>query len=245
MRAFSKQLSTELSMTLRRGESLLLTIGIPVILLVFFAKIKVSDTEGVHPINTVAPGIIALAIMSTSMVSLGISTGFERSYGVLKRLGTTPLGTRRLLGAKLLGVIVVEIIQVVVLSLLALGMGWDPSATMVTVLGALAASLLGSIAFGGLGLAMAGRLRGEVNLAAANGLYLVLLLLGGMVVPLSALPTGIRIISEFLPAAALSSVLHHSLGPVSAGYTSAWIVLASWAVITPIVASVTFQFDAN
>ena len=245
MRAFTKQLSTELSMTLRRGESVLLTIGIPVILLLFFAKIKVSGTEGTHPITTVAPGIIALAIMSTSMVSLGISTGFERSYGVLKRLGTTPLGTSRLLGAKLLGVIVIEIIQVFVLTMIAIGLGWNPGVTALNILASIAAALLGSIAFGGLGLAMAGRLRGEVNLAAANGLYLLLLLLGGMVVPLSALPQSIRVISEFLPAAALSSVLHQNLGPVSACYSGAWIVLAAWALLTPLVATASFKFDAN
>jgi len=92
MRPFLAQLTAEVQMTLKRGETLLLTLGIPLILLIFFSQIKITSSEGAHPVDLVTPGIIALAVMSTSMVSLGIATGFERSYGVLKRLGTTPLG---------------------------------------------------------------------------------------------------------------------------------------------------------
>jgi len=245
VRALVKQLSTELSMTLRRGESLLLTVGIPLILLIFFAKIKVSNTEGAQPINSVAPGIIALAIMSTSLVSLGIATGFERGYGVLKRLGTTPLGRSRLVAAKVIAVIAVELLQALVLSVVALALGWTPSLSASHVVEALAAGLLGSIAFGGLGLAMAGRLRAEINLAAANGLYLVLLLLGGMVVPLASLPHSLRVMAEFLPAAALSSSLHHSLGPSSACYPGSWFVLVAWTIVTPVLAAATFRFESD
>jgi len=245
VRALVKQLSTELSMTLRRGESLLLTVGIPLILLIFFAKIKVSNTEGAQPINSVAPGIIALAIMSTSLVSLGIATGFERGYGVLKRLGTTPLGRSRLVAAKVIAVIAVELLQALVLSVVALALGWNPSLSASHVVEALAAGLLGSIAFGGLGLAMAGRLRAEINLAAANGLYLVLLLLGGMVVPLASLPHSLRVMAEFLPAAALSSSLHHSLGPSSACYPGSWFVLVAWTIVTPVLAAATFRFESD
>lgn len=49
--------------------------------------------------------------MSSAMVSLGIATGFERSYGVLRRLGTTPLGTRRLVFAKVTATLFIEIGQ--------------------------------------------------------------------------------------------------------------------------------------
>ena len=245
MKAFIAQLRAELGMTLRRGENLVLTIGIPLLLLVFFAKIKVSSTEGSHPIDTVAPGIIALAIMSTSMVSLGIATGFERSYGVLKRLGTTPLGRTRLLGAKVASVMVIEVLQVIAISALAMALGWHPTTSISLVVQAIAAGLLGSIAFGGIGLALAGRLRGELNLAAANGLYLVLLLIGGMVVPLASLPSPLRLLAEFLPAAALSSALHHGLGPSTACYAGSWLVLLAWAIVTPIVAATTFHFDGD
>src|SRR5207244_6853897 len=132
-----------------------------------------------------APGILALAVMSTAMVSLGIATGFERQYGVLKRLGSTPLGRPRLLGAKTASIVGIEIVQLVILVPVAFALGWDPSSAGGA---ALAAVVLATIAFAGLGLLIAGTLRAEVTLAAANGLYLVLLLLGGMVIPLAKLP---------------------------------------------------------
>jgi len=90
------QTRVEVTLTARRGESLLLTLGIPVLLLVFFSLVDVLPTGTAKGIDFLAPGILALAVMSTAMVGLGIATGFERSYGVLKRLGATPLGRPRL-----------------------------------------------------------------------------------------------------------------------------------------------------
>ena len=113
-------------MTLRRGESLLLALGIPVLLLAFFSEVDVLPVGTRHPVTFLAPGILALAVMSTAMVSLGIATAFERSYGVLKRLGTTPLGRPALLAAKTAAILVVEVVQVAVLVPVALALGWDP-----------------------------------------------------------------------------------------------------------------------
>ena len=109
------QTRVEMTLTLRRGESLLLVLGIPVLLLVFFSVVDVLPTGDGEPIDFLAPGILALAVMSTAMVSLGIATGFERSYGVLKRLGATPLGRPRLVAAKTAAVVLIEIVQLVVL----------------------------------------------------------------------------------------------------------------------------------
>ena len=244
MRPFLAQLTAEVQMTLKRGETLLLTLGIPLILLIFFSQIKITSSEGAHPVDLVTPGIIALAVMSTSMVSLGIATGFERSYGVLKRLGTTPLGRGRLLAAKIAGVFAVEVLQVLVIMLVGLALGWKPTGGVLGGLEAAAACIAGSIAFGGIGLALAGRLRAEVNLAAANGLYLILLLLGGMVVPLSVLPEGIRFVAEVLPAAALASAIHGAIGP-GAGYSWDWATLLIWMIIAPVVAATTFRFTGD
>ena len=156
------------------------------------------------------PGILALAVMSTAMVSLGIATGFERGYGVLKRLGTTPLGRPRLLGAKIVTIVAVELMQA---ARARCPSAWPWAGTpavdaSAAVAGAIGAILLGSAAFAGIGLLMAGTLRAEVNLAAANGLYLVLLLLGGMIVPIAKLPSGLASFAKLLPAEALSAALH-------------------------------------
>jgi len=178
--------------------------------------------------------------MSTGLTSLAIATGFQRGYGVLKRLGTTPLSRPGLLAAKIVSVLVVELVQVAVLVPVALALGWRPSGA---VGAALAAVLLGTVAFSGLGLLMAGALKPELTLALANGLYPVLLLLGGMVVPLASLPGPLRSVAQALPAAALSDALRASIGAGTAVPTRAWLVLAAWAVATPLAAARTFRWE--
>ncbi|HWW53254.1 MAG TPA: ABC transporter permease, partial [Acidimicrobiales bacterium] len=197
-------------------------------------------TGGIDTVDFLAPGVLALAVMSTAMVSLGIATGFERQYGVLKRLATTPLGRPALLTAKTTAVLAVEVVQVAVLGLAALLMGWHPYGDVIVVT---ATVLLATVAFAGLGLLMAGTLKAEVTLAAANGLYLVLLLLGGMVVPLSRLPGPLEGVARALPAAALSDALRATLGTGAAVPGRAWIVLAVWAVAAPTAAAFTFRWE--
>jgi ABC-2 type transport system permease protein len=246
VRAFGAQVRAETFMTLRRGETLLLTVGIPVVFLVFFSTVHVVSTGTAQPVSFYVPGILSLAVMSTAMVSLGIATGFERGYGVLKRLGTTPLGRPRLLGAKVSTVLVVELVQAAVLVPVGLGLGWDPGGAGhggADAGQALAVALLATVAFGGLGLLLAGVLRAEVNLAAANGLYLVLLLLGGMVVPLAKLPGPLADVARALPAAALSDGLHAALGTGTAVPAEAWVVLAAWALAAPLAAALTFRWE--
>src|SRR3954452_13345557 len=136
MRPLVAQARAEVVMTLRRGESVLVAIGIPVGLLVFFSLVDLGFTDSRHPVDFLAPGILALAVMSTAMVSLGIATGFERQYLVLKRLGATPLGRPALLAAKTIAVAVIELVQVAVLVPVALLLGWSPHGSAFLALGA-------------------------------------------------------------------------------------------------------------
>jgi len=232
------QTRAEVGMTLRQGEQLLVAIGIPLVLLAFFSEVHVLPV-GPHPIDFLAPGILALAVMSTAMVSLGIGTGFERGYGVLKRLGSTPLGRPALLAAKTAGVLTVEVIQLAVLVPVSLGLGWRPSGAVAAGAGAW---VLGTVSFAGIGMLMAGTLRPLANLALANGTYIVLLLLGGMVVPLDRLPGGLRAFAKSLPAAGLSDALTHGLGDGHVP-THDWVVLSIWAVAAPVAAALTFRWE--
>jgi ABC-2 type transport system permease protein len=240
MGAVLAQTRVELVLTLRRGESVLLAIGIPVLLLVFFSTVDVGFIERDDPVDFVAPGVLALAIMSTAMVGLGIATGFERQYGVLKRLGTSPLGRPALLAAKTLSILAVEALQIVVLVIVALLLGWEPAGSALAATGAM---LLATVGFAGIGLLMAGTMRAELVLAAANGLYLVLLLLGGMVVPLAKLPQAARTAARLLPAAALSDALHGAFSRAADVPTRAWLVLLVWAVAAPLAAALTFRWE--
>jgi ABC-2 type transport system permease protein len=239
--ALTAQARIETTLSLRRGESLLLTLGIPVGLLVFFSVVDVLPIDVEDPVDFLAPGVLALAVMSTAMVNLAIATGFERQYLVLKRLGATPLSRDRLLAAKTLAIKAVLAVQIILLTVVALLLGWDPHLRGIPA--ALLGMVLGTIAFAGLGLWMAGTLRGEMTLALANGLYLVLLLLGGMVIPLEELPDAVRTVAELLPAAALADVMHGSLTEGGEIGAQSWVVLAVWAVAAPAAAVRWFRWE--
>ncbi len=241
MSALKAHTLAEVRMTLKRGESLLLTIGIPVMLLVFFSLVDVLPTTTAKPVDFLAPGVLALAVMSTAMVATAIATAFERQYGVLKRLGTTPLGRPNLLIAKIASVVVIEILQILVLVIIGRLLGWHPTWSGIGV--ASLAVIGGTAAFGGIGLAMAGSWRAELTLAGANGIYLVLLLISGMVIPLAKLPGPVQAVANLLPSAALAEILHGVLTAGGTVSTRAWIVLAVWAVAMPLLAVRVFKWE--
>lgn len=242
MRALLTQTRTELMLSLRNGEQLLVSIAIPLLLLVFFSSVEVLPLpEGVDDgVQFLTPGILALAVMSSAMVALGIGTGFERQYKVLKRLGSTPLGRPRWVGAKIAMVLCLLVIQILVVVAAAFALGWDPGGSPLL---APVALLLGAAAFAGIGLLMAGTLRGTVTLAMANGLYLVLLLLGGMIIPFDQMPGPIGTIGRLLPSGALSQILQSCLREGAPAAGSSWIVLGVWAVAAPVAAARLFRWE--
>lgn len=241
MKLLRIQLACELRVLARNGEQLLLILGIPLLLLSFFSNVDILPTSGQSSVNFLLPGIVALAIMSTAMVSLGIATGFERSYQVLKRLGATPLGVPRLVFAKALSVLVVELVQVILLIGLAQAFGADLGGLNITKLALVIA--LGTLAFSGVGLSLAGRLRGEINLAAQNALYLVLLLIGGIVFPLQEFPSWLHWVGRISPSGALADVMRDVFSGTSVHGASSFVVLLCWAVAAQLSAFTLFRWN--
>lgn len=234
----------ELRIAVRRGENLLITFVIPAgVLLVFGALGPVDGSATGRPVDRLLPGAIALAVIAAAMVSLAIATGFERQYGVLKRLGGSPAGSSVVVAAKTGSVIIVEAVQLVLLVGIAFwALGWTPGPAASPPLVA-AGLVLGTIAFAGLGLLMAGTLRAEVTLALANLLFLVFLVLGGIVIPLGRLPGAIAQVAEVLPPAALTSVLAAGLGTTTTDATESLVLLAGWAVALAALAARYFRSD--
>ncbi|HEX5613726.1 MAG TPA: ABC transporter permease [Acidimicrobiia bacterium] len=239
-RAIAAQSRVELLLLLRRGENVLVTLLIPIATLVFFTKVDAVTTDYDDPVDFLVPGILALSVMAAAMVGLGISTAFERRYGVLKRLGSTPLGRSGLLAAKTTTVLALEAIQVVLVLVTGVLLGWEPQGSLLV---ALAVIVVGTVAFAGLGLLMAGTLRADATLAVANGLFLVLLFLGGMAYPLDDLPRALEQLAGLLPAAALSETLRSVLTDGAAFPTGSFAVLVTWAVATPLAASTWFRWE--
>jgi ABC-2 type transport system permease protein len=219
----SAQARMELRLLLRNGEQVGLTLIIPLLLEFFFNLPTLYSLAG-RRIDFVVPSILALSVMSASFTGLAIGTGFERKYAVLKRLGATALPRSVLLLGKMLAVLALELMQLVLVCLLGFALGWHPHGDPVA---ALLLIVIATVAFGGLGLLVAGTLRAEVTLAAANLIWLILLFCGGIAIPLSKYPHGVH------------RVLEHSAAlPVEPTIT-----LLVWAAVTLPAAARWFRWE--
>lgn len=236
-RMLAAQTRAELVLTLRNGEQVLLSLVIPLGLLVVLTLVPVVEVDG-RRVDFFVPGVLALAVMSSAFTGQAIATGFERQYGVLKRLGATPLPRSVLLAAKTLGVLAVQVLQVALVCLVGLALGWEPHGS---VGGLLALVALGTAAFSGLGLLLGGTLRGLTTLAAANLLWFVMLLLGGVVFPLSRFG-GAEGVLQLLPTAALSDGLRALLQHGDLVGRDL-LVLLVWAVVALTAAARAFRWE--
>ncbi len=237
------QTAMELRMLLRNGEQVGLTLVAPLLLLFFF-NLPLLYSVGARRIDFVAPGIVALSVMSASFTGLAIGTGFERKYGVLKRLGTTALPRTTLVSGKMLSVVVLEAAQVVLISAAAWVLRWHPHGNPVSAVFSTALLvLLGTAALGGLGLLLAGTVRAEVTLAAANLAWLVLLFCGGIAVPLSKFPAGLADVLRLLPSAALSDGLHQVLQHGAVFPVRPIVTLVVWAAVAVPAAARWFRWE--
>ena len=207
-RMFAAQTRMEFRLLLRNGEQVALTLIIPLLLLFFFNLPLLYSVGTPRRIDFVAPSIMALAVMSAAFTGLAIGTGFERKYAVLKRLGATALPRGVLIGGKITAVVLLEFVQAALVGAVAAALGWHPHGDPALVVLLI---VLGTAAFGGLGLLVAGSLRAEVTLAAANLAWLILLFAGGIAIPLSKYPHGVAQVLQYLPSAALSHGLHQVL----------------------------------
>jgi len=246
LRSVAALAAHDLRLTARRGENVLVTIVIPIAVLLFFASSGIIP-NATRPVDFLVPGAISLAIVASGLVNLGIATAYERSYGVLKRLGGAPLPRWGLILAKVVAILVLEVVQVA--ALLAVGtlaLGWAPGADWSPVL-FVGAVVLGTVAFAGLGLLLAGTLRAEATLALANGLFLGLLMLGGVVLPIDHLPGALQPIAALLPSTALTDLLRvalaSGLGATPPDALSSAAILAAWAAGAAALAIRTFRWE--
>lgn len=232
----------ELRLTARRGENVLVTMIIPAAVLIFFASVGMVPDDAGRPVDLLLPGSLALAVIASGLVSLGIATAYERSYGVLKRLGGSPLPRWGLVGAKLAAVLAVELIQVALLLVVAVvALGWRaPAGTSIATFAA--ALILGTLAFAGLGLLLAGTLRAEATMALANGLFFGFLMIGGIVLPVDQLPAPLGAIAAVLPAAALADAFRAALGG-GVDASGALLLLAGWGAAAAGLAVRTFRWE--
>jgi len=232
-RVLAVQVRTETALALRQGEQVLLTLIIPLALLVGLALLRFVPLP--EPRITAALGtVLALGVMSTAFTSQAISLGFDRRYGVLRRLGATPIPRWSIVLGRLGGMAAVVVVQVVVLGVVALLLGWRPGAGELGW--ALLLVVLGTAAFGAVGVLLGGTLRADVVLAVANIVWFVLLFAGGVLVPASSLPGPLAVVVQALPSGALAEGLRTALlgGTPSPVHL---LVLLAWAIVAGAVAA--------
>ncbi|MDT7713712.1 MAG: type transport system permease protein [Pseudonocardiales bacterium] len=233
LRMLAAQSGTELRLALRNGEQVLLTLLIPIVLLVGLSTLDVVPLPEPR-VAAVVPGVLALAVMSTAFTGQAIALGFDRRYGVVRRLAATALPRWLLVAGRLVAVLGVVALQVVVLCALAVALGWRPEPSGLGW--ALLLVLLGCAAFGSLGILLGGSLRAEITLAVANLVWFVLLLAGGIVVPLGMLPGPLAGVGAVLPSGALAEGLRTALSAGHAPSAVQVLVLVGWTVVASALA---------
>ncbi|HVB78018.1 MAG TPA: ABC transporter permease [Candidatus Nitrosotalea sp.] len=236
------QARLELGLTLRNGEQLVLTVVIPALLLVLFGGMHVGGLGG--QLDFLVPGVMTVAVLSTAFTGQAIATGFDRRAGVLKRLSASPLPRSGLIAGKTISVLVIEIMQLAVVGMIGRLMGWspappDPTRWLLLIL----LFALGTAAFSGLGLLMAGTLRAEATLPAANLIFLLLLGGGGVIAPLTRYPSAVRVWIEILPTAALADGWRELLAGGAAISLGPSLILLLWAAGSVAAAAATFRWE--
>jgi ABC-2 type transport system permease protein len=233
----------EARLLIRNGEQLLIAIVIPLLLLVGGVESgDVVDLGSGRRIDVLTPGVLALAVLSTSFTSLAIATAFERRYGVLKRLGASPLPRTGLLAGKALSVLAVELGQLAVIAVVGLVLGWEPTGGAEAVAAAVVLISLGTLAFASLGLLLAGTVRAEAALASANLVYVVLLAAGAVLIPVSSYPDSMQPIVSALPSGALAQGLRDALSGNGLGIGPV-VALVAWSAAGVALTARTFSWD--
>jgi ABC-2 type transport system permease protein len=243
-RMVAAQAAMEARLMLRNGEQLLLAVVIPVIVLI--GGVQGADHLGLdlthRPVDVFTPGVLALAVMSTAFTSLAIATGFERRYGVIKRLGSSPLPRSGLLAGKVGGLLVIEVLQIAVIVVVGLLLGWDPAGGFLGgFLGCLLAVVLGTATFAALGLLVAGVLRAEATLAAANLVYLLLMVAGAVVIPSSSYGA-FGHVTEWLPSGALGDAMRHACLDGGVAWRDLAVLLV-WGAFGTALTARTFRWE--
>ena len=225
---------------LRNGEQLLVALVLPAMVLVGLVTTTFVPLGEGRRVDLVVPGVLALCVISSGFTGVAIATGFDRRYGVLRLLGTSPLGRLGLLAGKSVAVLAVVALQYVVIGALGLALGWEPHLPGIPL--AIVSTLLGTWAFVALALLLGGTVRAEGVLALANLVWVLLLALGGVVVPTDRLPDGLEPLVALLPSAALGDSLRAALlhGQALVGE---WLVLAVWAAAATAFASRLFRWS--
>ena len=232
------QIRMELTLTVRRGEAVVLAMGVPLLVLLGAGLTEATNVPGGDRLAFVVPGVLALTVLSTAFTGQAITTGYERSYGVLKRLGASPLTRPGLLFAKTTAILGLIVLQLLVLALVGIAVGWRPHPDQ--LLAAAGVTVLATAAYSGLALLLASVLRPETTTAAATLIYVLMLAAGGIMFAAPDLGTAGWFV---LPLAAHAEALRDTLSHDTPVPGAIWLSLSLWAGICVTAAARAFKWE--
>jgi len=239
-------------MLLRDSEAFFLAAIAPILFLLVFSLYDLSITPGgdlatgaaagaIDYFDFVLPGMLAMGLMNFTMVGIAGSVARYRETQVLRRLTATPVSPLAFITGQVLARLGISVVQVLLLLVTGVLLGGTVVGNPLSVV---VLAVLGNLTFLALGFAVAGR---APTVDAANNLAglatLPLMFLSGMFFPLAALPTGVRVLAEWLPitplidgmrAVALDGASLLALGPELS-------LLAGWVLVSFALARLSFR----
>jgi ABC-2 type transport system permease protein len=196
------------------------------------AREEPVDVPGSRYIDWLIPGMVAMGIMSNGMWGVGFSIVQARMRKLLKRMVASPMRKSEFLLAQLLARLIFlapEVAVPLVFGVLAFGMPLNGSFAAITLV-----TLIGSLAFGAIGLLLGSRARtfeavsGLMNLA-----MLPMWLLSGVFFSASNFPDAVQPAIQALPLTALADALRAVVleGATVRAVGGELLLLTFWTVV--------------
>jgi ABC-2 type transport system permease protein len=221
----------------RSPASVFFTVMLPLIFLFIFCEIFGNDTieeRGNISIATYyVPGIMTLAIVSATLVSLAISLVEARDSGRLKRVRSTPLPTWATVAGRVGNAIVISLLMTVIVTLIGYVV-YDVEVPTSTAPALVVALLVGAASFSCLGFALTAVIPSEdAAPAITNVAVLPLYFLSGVFIPDTEIPDGVLDFSSVFPIRNFFEALFTAFDPATTGAGFEWGnlgIVALWGV---------------
>ena len=233
----------------RSPASVFFTVLLPIIFLVIFASIFGNETieeRGDLKVSTYyVPGIMTLAVVSATLVSLAISLVEAREAGRLKRVRGTPLPTWAFVAGRVGNAIVVSLLMVVIVT--AIGrLLYDVAVPGETVPALLVTLLVGAFSFSCLGFALTSAIPSEEAAPPiTNFTVLPLYFLSGVFIPETEIPDGVLEVADLFPIRHFFEAFLTAFDPATVGAGFEWGnlgVVAAWGFAGLAIAARTFRW---
>lgn len=207
--------------------------------------IEVVTTPRWGYVHYLFPGLLAFAILLSGLFGMGYFLVRHRQNLFLKKLATTPLPKTTFVGAQIVARSLLVLGQMMVLVLTA-RFAFDLPLTLVSALWLALFTLLGILAFMGLGFALACVVKTEATMVdVINSITTPLVLLSEIFFPVDELPAPIARLSGALPSTQLVRLVRGVLLHGETRFSTLWpgiSIMCLWIVLAYGVSLLAFRW---